>query len=445
VNGWLSRRFRRRLAEFLLCRTIPTAPARARLAPWLVPGRLDGCRVSVIIPVNNGMADGQIGRLLDSLQGQTHRNLELIAVDSGSRDGTPEYLRQRGVRVLSIAPEEFRHDRSRNLGAQAAAGDFLLFTVADAVFDDPDWLRLGLAHMNVWRADSFCSPQHCAAAAGLQARALAFRHLAALQRVPGVQRFGAAGRPRLTRIGYAIAPPPLRQRMIHVDDTNHLVRRAAFTRIGFRLPTCEDMGFGHDLIRGGGVFLFSSLTHITHSHRYDDPVRFFRRCAADYQVQFRLIGAPGRADQAWDRRYCALLRLAGALPGPLAAGTAIPLATCFERVERLEGALVAAATAAPAAWMVRLCETLGLPPDVPEAARVSPDLLRRLAGGLIASLRGGLRTLAAMGMTRVDAAEAAAFLRLQALNYVACELAGRLPHAAAQSEPARAFRALAWE
>ena len=59
--------------------------------------------------------------------------VEVVVVDSGSRDGSAERARARGARVHAIPPSEFHHGRTRNLGAQLARGETLVFTSQDAV------------------------------------------------------------------------------------------------------------------------------------------------------------------------------------------------------------------------------------------------------------------------------------------------------------------------
>ncbi len=81
-------------------------------------------RISVIIPALDEI--DRIEATLTPLQGA--RNVEVILVDGGSRDGTPEIARQLGIDVLQTA-------RGRavqmNAGAAAATGGILLFLHAD--------------------------------------------------------------------------------------------------------------------------------------------------------------------------------------------------------------------------------------------------------------------------------------------------------------------------
>lgn len=66
--------------------------------------------------------------------------VEILAVDSGSTDGTLALLRDAGARVLSIAPKEFGHGRTRNLAAREAVGDVVVFLTQDAAPADDRWL-----------------------------------------------------------------------------------------------------------------------------------------------------------------------------------------------------------------------------------------------------------------------------------------------------------------
>ncbi|MFM7144070.1 MAG: glycosyltransferase family 2 protein, partial [Alphaproteobacteria bacterium] len=66
--------------------------------------------------------------------------LEIVAVDSGSSDGTVEVLERQGARVLRIAPRDFGHGRTRNLGAREARGDLVVFLTQDAEPADDRWL-----------------------------------------------------------------------------------------------------------------------------------------------------------------------------------------------------------------------------------------------------------------------------------------------------------------
>ena len=106
---------------------------------------LPGCAppaplVSIVLPTKNGGA--LLAEVLDAIAAQeTDFTFEITAVDSGSTDGTVELLRERVDRLIEIAPEEFDHGLTRNLGIEASRGDFAVLMVQDAMPASSAWLR----------------------------------------------------------------------------------------------------------------------------------------------------------------------------------------------------------------------------------------------------------------------------------------------------------------
>src|SRR5436309_2285924 len=74
--------------------------------------------VSVIIPTWNGAAF--IGEAIDSVLRQTHRPLEVIIVDDGSTDGTPELVRRFADRVRLVEQPNAGTATARNTGLATA-------------------------------------------------------------------------------------------------------------------------------------------------------------------------------------------------------------------------------------------------------------------------------------------------------------------------------------
>lgn len=66
---------------------------------------------------------------------------EVIAVDSGSTDGTLEILKERPVRVHSIKPEEFNFGLTRDYGFSLARGGIVIAMSQDAVPAGRSWLK----------------------------------------------------------------------------------------------------------------------------------------------------------------------------------------------------------------------------------------------------------------------------------------------------------------
>jgi rhamnosyltransferase len=94
--------------------------------------------ISVIIPTLNGA--GRIPALVDSLRNQTVKDFELIVVDSESDDGTGRVAASLGCAVHTIARREFDHGGARNLAAEKASGNILVFLTQDALPASPEFL-----------------------------------------------------------------------------------------------------------------------------------------------------------------------------------------------------------------------------------------------------------------------------------------------------------------
>ena len=91
--------------------------------------------VSVIVPVYN--AETNIRRCVDSILNQEYRDLELILVDDGSKDGSAAILDEYAAadqRVIVIHKENSGVSDTRNTGIDKAQGKYIQFLDAD------DWI-----------------------------------------------------------------------------------------------------------------------------------------------------------------------------------------------------------------------------------------------------------------------------------------------------------------
>ena len=113
--------------------TVTTNPAQ----PIVYPS------VTVIVPIYNGAAD--LPTLIERLLGQQYPTdrVEILLVDNGSGDRTPDLLKTAASRNLRLRTLTYRAIQSsyaaRNAGIAAATGDILAFTDADCQ-PTPDWL-----------------------------------------------------------------------------------------------------------------------------------------------------------------------------------------------------------------------------------------------------------------------------------------------------------------
>ena len=94
---------------------------------------------SIIIRAYN--EEKYIGRLLEGIQRQTLKDVEIILVDSGSTDSTVSIAESYGARVVRIPSAEFTFGRSLNYGIKEAKREFIVIVSAHVYPVYPDWLE----------------------------------------------------------------------------------------------------------------------------------------------------------------------------------------------------------------------------------------------------------------------------------------------------------------
>jgi glycosyltransferase involved in cell wall biosynthesis len=87
--------------------------------------------VSVAIPAYN--AARTLAHTLDSLLTQTYPNIEIVVVDDGSTDSTPDVLRAYGERVRSVRLAHGGLPKARNTGCRMARGPLVALMDADDI------------------------------------------------------------------------------------------------------------------------------------------------------------------------------------------------------------------------------------------------------------------------------------------------------------------------
>lgn len=91
-------------------------------------------KISVIIPVYNG--EHFIGKAIRSVLAQEYPAHEIIVVDDGSKDGTPDLLEGFKDKVIVIRKENKGAAQARNAGILLSTGDYVAFLDAD-----DEWFR----------------------------------------------------------------------------------------------------------------------------------------------------------------------------------------------------------------------------------------------------------------------------------------------------------------
>lgn len=115
--------------------------------------------VSIVIPVFNGLIwlkDSIPQFLLQEYSGE----FDVLAIDSGSTDGSVEFLSNHdSIRIVQIPQKSFNHGRTRNLALQHSKSDFLLFTVQDAKPRDAHWMSNMISVARKENCEAVCGGQ----------------------------------------------------------------------------------------------------------------------------------------------------------------------------------------------------------------------------------------------------------------------------------------------
>lgn len=96
-------------------------------------------KVSVVVRCLN--EEAHIGKLLVGITQQTLKDVEVILVDSGSKDDTLAIAQRFPCRVIHIRSDEFSFGRALNRGIESATGEFLVFASAHVYPVYADWLQ----------------------------------------------------------------------------------------------------------------------------------------------------------------------------------------------------------------------------------------------------------------------------------------------------------------
>ncbi|MDE5747204.1 MAG: glycosyltransferase, partial [Acetatifactor sp.] len=99
--------------------------------------------ISVIVPVYNIM--DCLPRCVQSLREQSYGNLEILLVDDGSTDGTGQLcdrLAAQDERIRVLHKENGGTSSARNLGIEAARGEFLGFVDSDDYVEPDMYMQL---------------------------------------------------------------------------------------------------------------------------------------------------------------------------------------------------------------------------------------------------------------------------------------------------------------
>jgi glycosyltransferase involved in cell wall biosynthesis len=231
--------------------------------------------VSVVVPVKDG--ERYLGELLDAVRAQAAAlpdvAVDVLVIDSGSTDGSRAIAETAGARVLDVAPADFGHGRTRNLGAEQTTGEVIAFLTQDATPLD-GWLAALLAGFALaddvgavygpHRARPDTSPM-----IARELEAFFAGHADRVSSGPAVQRGGG---------------------LAWLSNVNAAYRRECWAAVRFDdLPYSEDQAFGQAMLAAGWAKVFHPGAAVAHAHDYP-PAQFARRYFDEYRGLRETVG-----------------------------------------------------------------------------------------------------------------------------------------------------------
>ncbi len=259
--------------------------------------------VSVVIPTQNGGL--LLRRAVEMLLRQRAEfPIEILAVDSGSTDGSLRMLREREVRIFEIPAAAFDHGETRNLGIRLSRGERIVLLTQDAVPADLDFVAKLIRRLD--------EP----GVAGVYGRQIARPDcdVVTKRQLDG----GLTGRLQPDRVQLAARtlerlPPSEQQQLCTFDNVCAALRRSVWEEIPFpKASFGEDIAWGRAVIRAGHAIAYEPSAAVIHSHRRTVRYEYqrTRECHRALHELFGLSTIPRRRDllRAW------LANLANDLP-----------------------------------------------------------------------------------------------------------------------------------
>lgn len=236
----------------------PPTPRNIRLHPDLtiIDEQIDA-RISFVIPTLNGGAEFAL--LLRKIQTQRGlREIEIVIVDSGSCDNTVKIARAANCKVIEIAPAEFSHSYARNIGADAASGNYLLFMVQDAYPIGVYW-TYGIIKYLIEYADNKLIAVSCAEYSrndsGMMYDSMINTHYRFLGCLDYDRIGDYRGGDHMSLRAYG-----------QLSDVSCLISKETFNKYRYRGDYAEDLDLGIRLIKDGYCVAMLASIKVIHSH-----------------------------------------------------------------------------------------------------------------------------------------------------------------------------------
>lgn len=211
--------------------------------------------VSIVVPTYNaGKQWEEFLRRVGAQKGV--EEVELVAVDSGSRDQTVALSREFGANVIEITQEQFSHSYARNLGAENARGDIVIFMTQDALPSDENWVQKMIQPIVSGEAAAVSCKEQCPEGTELYYRVNSWGHIG----FTGIRHHDQLGEGSREESVTELRPSA------SLNDVACAVNKRVFKRFYYRFGYGEDLDLGIRLLQNGYKVKLLSSVVVIHGH-----------------------------------------------------------------------------------------------------------------------------------------------------------------------------------
>lgn len=228
---------------------------------------------AIVIPTFNGKKWLETS-IHDFLNQEFEQSWVILIIDSGSTDGTCEFLAQFGERVIihQIDNKDFGHGKSRNLALSVVNCDYYLFTVQDAHPNSSIWLANMIQNLTIQNLDALC---------GRQAVPSSLDNNPAEWFMPideGEEKIEVIEGQVISELSSSELIPFCKWDNVNAIYTQDILRTIPFRDIRF----AEDAQWAHDCIRMKGRLGYSRNDRVWHYHHHTKPFTYLRTAYVFY-------------------------------------------------------------------------------------------------------------------------------------------------------------------
>lgn len=221
---------------------------------------------SIIIPTYNG--EEYLEEVLRAVFNQdVDFKYEVNIIDSGSVDKTLAIAKKFPVRIIEIPNKEFGHGKTRNLGAEGAEGEYLIYLSHDATPSHSGWLKEMIR--------SFSLYDDVGNVVGKQIPRANCNPVIKRDMEETFKKIGG-GNDELTvyfiKDGEEGRKEYIEKKelMRFNSDVNAAYLKRAWEKIKFRdVEYAEDQIMGQDMLEGGFRRVYNPGASVNHSHQYN--------------------------------------------------------------------------------------------------------------------------------------------------------------------------------